>query len=639
MCGITGVLGGRDPVGLARRMNACLAHRGPDDDGVSEIVDEGGTVCGALAQRRLAIIDLSPAGHQPMSSPGERYMVVFNGEIYNYRELRGELAAAGETFRSGSDTEVLLLGLARYGWRFVGRLRGMFAFAFWDGPGSRALFGRDPFGIKPLYLSSADGRVAFASESRALLVGGVVGAKISRETIGGYLAWGSVPEPAAMLHQVSAIEAGSVLEVRVVGNRATAPRRIARFNPFEPGETTERPRAIIHDAAEAATLVREALRDSVAHHLIADVPVAVFLSGGIDSSVVCALAASTSATRLESFTVVFQDPRWDEGEFARAVAKRFKTRHHEIPLSADDFYASLDRAFGAMDQPSIDGLNTYVVSRAVRAAGIKVVLSGLGGDELFAGYPSFGRAMRLSRWWPVVRALSLPMRGLNRWSVRSGKLALLGAEGNASVGAYRASRTLFPGNVVRMLTGSVPILPVEPEPFPLSPLQRVTWHELTGYMRNTLLRDSDVFGMASGLELRVPFVDREVVRTSLALDDSLKLKAGMSKPLLVQAMADLLPREVWDRPKRGFTLPFESWMRGPLRGEMEARLLQPSRLERTGLRREAVATVWKNFIDRRQGMTWSRPWALYTLIRWAEQMNVSVTDEVTHPAGTAMHSA
>lgn len=627
MCGITGVLGGGDPAALARRMNACLAHRGPDDEGVSALTDHRDAVSGAFAQRRLAIIDLSRGGHQPMWSADRRHAIVFNGEIYNYRQLRAELAAHGEQFQTGSDTEVLMLGLARYGPEFVGRLRGMFAFAHWDGQRSRALLGRDPFGIKPLYLLARDGRVAFASESRALRTGGMIGTTLSREAIGGYLSWGSIPEPRAVFDEVKVLEAGSVCEVAVEDGRAGEPTLLLRYNPFVPDGRAVLPATPVRDIGSAATIVREALRDSVAHHLVSDVPVAVFLSGGIDSSVVCALASAASPTRLDSFTVVFEDPAFDEATFARSVAQRFDTNHHEIGLTAEDFYAALDDAFGAMDQPSIDGLNTYVVSRAVRSAGIKVVLSGLGGDELFAGYASFGRAMRLSRWWPVVRAVSAPLRRIGRDGIYAGKIALLGGESNASVAAYRGSRTLFPANLVSTLTSTFPELPVEAEPFPLSPLQRVTWHELTGYMRNTLLRDSDVFGMASGLELRVPFVDREVVRASLAVDDSLKLKAGVSKPLLVQAMHDLLPREVWDRPKRGFTLPFESWMRGRLQGEIQDALLNPARLERVGLHAAGVRAVWERFLARQQGMTWSRPWALYTLVRWAEQLQVSVSGE------------
>lgn len=638
MCGITGVLGGRDPLSLARRMNGCLAHRGPDDEGSCLLPAGEGEVAGALAQRRLAIIDVSAAGHQPMWSRNRRYAIVYNGEIYNYRELRRELEASGQEFVSGSDTEVLLYGLARHGHAFVGRLRGMFAFVFWDSVKARALLARDPFGIKPLYLAVGDGQVAFASELRALRTGGLVSTRIDGPAVSGYLAWGSVPEPLAMLAGVVVHEAGSVLEVRVAHGRAGHPTLVTRYNPFQPGTIEPgRMSGSVRDPEAAASLVREAVQDSVKHHLIADVPVAVFLSGGIDSSVVCALAAASSPQPLDSFTVVFDDPAFSEATFARAASDRFGTRHHEIVLTGEDFYRALDPAFAAMDQPSMDGLNTYVVSRAVRSAGIKVVLSGLGGDELFAGYPSFARAVRLSRWWPVVRVAGLPLRHFSGTGIAAGKLASIAASHTPALAAYRVSRMLFPPDFVRLLTGRAPSLPIASEPFAMSPLQQVTWHELTGYMRNTLLRDSDVFAMASGLELRVPFVDREVVATSLALHDSVKIRPGTSKPLLVDAMRDLLPREVWDRTKRGFALPFDAWMRGPLRAAVDAALTDRTRIERVGLEPAAARMVWEGFLAGKGAMTWSRPWALYTLVRWAEEVNaVSGLDDVPL---VAAHSA
>jgi asparagine synthase (glutamine-hydrolysing) len=375
--------------------------------------------------------------------------------------------------------------------------------------------------------------------------------------------------------------------------------------------------------------VHDALRDSVAHHLIADVPVAAFLSGGIDSSIVCALAAEASPRPLDSFTVVFGEREFDEAPFAREAARAFGTSHHEIPLSGDDFLASLDEAFAAMDQPSLDGLNTYVVSRAVRSAGIKVVLSGLGGDEMFAGYPSFKRARALARAWPAVRALR-PLRGsLEGRGLRAAKVAaMLGARTPAAA-AYTGSRLLFPADEARRLAGraSTPVL--EPAPSGLSLLQEVSWYELTGYMRNVLLRDSDIFSMAHGLELRVPFVDPVVAGASAAVADDLKMARGRSKPLLVSALGRRLPRGVWDRPKRGFALPFDRWMRTTLRSEIGDALTNRGRLGRVGLDALETSRVWSGFLDGR-GVSWSRPWTLYTLVRWSE--SVGVAADVAEPA-------
>jgi asparagine synthase (glutamine-hydrolysing) len=387
---------------------------------------------------------------------------------------------------------------------------------------------------------------------------------------------------------------------------------------FEPRPATDR----ITDREEAERTVRDALRDSVEHHLVSDVEVGLFLSGGIDSSVVVALASELAPRALQTFSVVFAEREFDESLPARLVAERFGTTHHEVALSGDDLFATLPAAFAAMDQPSMDGLNTYVVSRAVRDAGLKVVLSGLGGDELFAGYPSFRRAARLAPLWPVLRHARSMARGVaRRWgSLRAEKLALLLGEGTAASAAYAASRALF---VDRHFSLTAARSPEAPIPEGLSVLQEVSWRELSGYMRHTLLRDSDVFSMAHALELRVPFIDREVAAASASIDDSLKLAAGTAKPLLVGAFRDVLPREVWDRPKRGFTLPFERWMRGPLREEVES-ALSTDRVARVGLSRTATRSVWAAFLGSRGGVNWSRPWALYTLVRWAEGLDVQV---------------
>ncbi|MEX2080324.1 MAG: asparagine synthase C-terminal domain-containing protein, partial [Dehalococcoidia bacterium] len=357
-----------------------------------------------------------------------------------------------------------------------------------------------------------------------------------------------------------------------------------------------------------------------------DVPVGFFLSGGIDSSAVVGVAREVTAAEIETFTVVFAEREFDEAGPAAAIAERFGTRHNEIPLSGDDLLASLPAAFSAMDQPSMDGLNTYVVSRAVRERGIKVVLSGLGGDELFAGYPSFRRARTLAAVW----ALGKPLRGTlgalaaGAQSIRADKARLLLASRDPARGAYLASRALFAGRSLSALAGPFEESEDVRPPEGLSLLQQVSWYETNGYMRNTLLRDSDVFSMAFGLELRVPFVDRRMVSTAAAVDDRLKLRSGVSKPVLVDAVHDLLPPEVWDRPKQGFTLPFERWLCGPLRAEMEAALTR-KRLHRVGVDADAARTVWAEFL--RGNVGWSRPWALYTLVRWAEENDLSVEVE------------
>ena len=618
MCGIAGAFGNR-AAERSRLLSEAIRHRGPDDAGCTALLSAEGDELGAFDHRRLAIIDLSPGGHQPMSIDGGRLTIVFNGEIYNYRELRQELQREGAEFRTGSDTEVILVGWARHGRDFLARLRGMFALALWDARERRGWVARDPFGIKPLYWTEQAGTLLFASEIRALLASGLVPRVLSRAAVASYLATGSVSEPLTIVEDVRMLPAGTVAEVRVERGRATLGAPDA-YGPPALRPAVER----IDDPAVAARHVRAALRDSVAHHLIADVPVGLFLSGGIDSSAVVALASEVSSGPVSTFTIVFEEQEYSEETQAAAVAKRFRTDHHAIPMRGVDLLASLPAAFAAMDQPSLDGLNTFAVSDAVRRTGLKVVLSGLGGDELFAGYPSFRRADSLGGLWDV----TAPVRGAlgalaeRASGTRTEKFAMLMRGPSPAQGAYRASRALFGERTVQRLTGQLADDGLMPPPPGLTLLQQVSWYETTGYMRNTLLRDSDVFSMAHALELRVPFVDRVVADASFACADALKLRNGASKPLLLSAVEDLLPREVWDRPKRGFTLPFSVWMQGPLAAAIDGEL-RTDALARVGLETTEARAVWSSF-RAGDGMTWSRPWALYTLARWAREHDMSI---------------
>src|SRR5688572_5761116 len=504
MCGIAGVLGGERGMELALSMSACVAHRGPDDSGASILRGRGGAAVGAFAHRRLAILDPSAAGHQPMSGAGGRFELAFNGEIYNFREIRRELERSGIGFRSGSDTEVLLAAWAAQGPDCLLRMRGMFAFALWDRETSRLFLARDPFGIKPLYLAEIPGALLFASEVRALLATGDVSTTIDPAAVAGYLAAGSVAEPRSIVREVRAVPAGATLCIEL-DDRGGYTIAESRVDPFAALAREAREQ----DPERAESLVLEALRDSVTHHLVSDVPVAVFLSGGIDSSVVASLAAEVAPSPPEMFTVTFDEQAYSEASFARVMATRLGARHHEIRIKGSDLLGDLPDALGAMDQPSLDGLNTYVVSRAVRAQGIKVVLSGLGGDEMFAGYPSFRRAALISRWSAMPGPVRDAVGGLARQVAgRAGhKLATALASGDAARAAYVASRSLFAPSIAAMLAPEGIADPLPQPPDGLSLLQRVSWYESSLYMRNTLLRDADVFSMSHGLELRVPFVD------------------------------------------------------------------------------------------------------------------------------------
>ena len=621
MCGIAAAVGVRDPERVAAAMSRAVAHRGPDDHGARPLAGRDGLTLGAVAHRRLAILDLSPAGHQPMVSSNGRYTVVFNGEIYNFRALRAALERDGATFTSDGDTAVLLEGWARDGSAFMKRLDGMFAFALWDEWNRTLHLGRDVFGIKPLYYARVGRGLLVASEVRAMLASGLVAPLIDRDALGGFLTFGSVPEPDTIIAGVRMLTPGTVMRF----DAADAMLAETDTVPL-PVEASAEP---VRERSAAASVVRHALERSVDRHLVSDVPVAVFLSGGIDSSIIAGIAAQRAGGTLDGFTVTFAESQFDESAVARLVARRHGIRHHEIPLGDDDLLAALPRAFAAMDQPTIDGINTYVVSEAVRAHGTKVVLSGLGGDELFAGYPSFRRARALSRYAriPAPARVVAARVAATVGGVRGAKIALGLRRGAPADAAYLASRTLFGSRQVRELSRAHAAVG-ENAPRDLSLLQQVSWRELTGYMRNTLLRDSDVFSMAHALELRVPFVDTDVASAAFHVADSLKLSNRMSKPVLVDAAGDLLPDEVWDRPKQGFVLPFAEWMHGPLAAEVTAALGDAGRLRALGLDPEAVRGVWSGFIRGQVGVSWSRPWAIYALMRWAEAHGINETVKV-----------
>jgi asparagine synthase (glutamine-hydrolysing) len=640
MCGICGAITSRGARPAVERMTAALEHRGPDDSGLASLEGEHGASLGWFGHRRLSILDLSIAGHQPMSSPDGRYCLTYNGEIYNFRELRDELAHAGASFHSTGDTAVLLAGWARWGPRVLPKLRGMYAFALWDRDEQKCYLARDSFGIKPLYFSISNGIVLFASEIRSLLASEMIPRVIDPHALESYLATGSVAEPLTIISSIEAVPAGTY--VTIDGGVNPVVRRSEPFADALPRETIRESGRI----AETLLELRQAMRDSVAHHLVSDVPVALFLSGGLDSSSVVAVASEVSDTRLDTFTVTFDEAEFSEAAPAREVARKFNTLHHEIPLSARDLLGALPEAFAAMDQPSLDGLNTYVVSRAVRENGIKVVLSGLGGDELFAGYPSFRRALRAEKLWRF-RAAARPVLAAGRLihnDPRLERLQTLVRSDSPALGAYVASRTLFSPSDARALTGAVATDRAATAGISsaaaagLSTLQQVTLYELTGYMRNTLLRDSDVFSMAHGLELRVPFVDREVARVAMRFADADKVRGRQPKPILARTLGDLLPPSLLSRPKQGFTLPFERWMRKELLSAVD-RTFASQDIPEAGLDPNASRRVWSEFQRGTNAVNWSRPWALYTLARWAEQNDVTAREPGQASAAQPMAAA
>jgi asparagine synthase (glutamine-hydrolysing) len=577
-------------------MNEAQRHRGPDDQGVVQ--------CGnvVLGNTRLAIIDTSAAGHQPMHDPETGNWITYNGETYNFKELRREL---GGEWASNTDTEVVLRAYRRWGADAFRRLRGMFALAIWDNQRKRLILARDPLGIKPLYYYAAKDQLIFASELRALLASGLVPRRLSAAGLDSYLANGSVAAPLTIIDGVRQLLPGHYLES-------------VEFKEIE--FAVPRSDEVPDCRDEAVARLRAGLEESVRAHLVSDVPLGVFLSGGMDSSALVALMSRISEQRPKTFSVVFDEATFTEAPFSRAVAARFQTDHTEITLNEDRLLSILPEALAAIDQPTMDGINTFVVSQAVKNAGITVALSGLGGDELFAGYPSFRRALKLhSLSRTARRVLRAALSVVRNGSVQRHKFRqLMNSEGTPA-DVYRISRQLFSNELGRPRSAAPTITPGWGR-HPVDVVNEISRLELSGYMSNTLLRDTDAMSMAHSLEVRVPFVDTRLVDYVLSLPGAWKLNHGTKgpKPLLADALADLLPRDFLARPKMGFTLPFERWLQQNLRTEVSSVLEDASMLSVPALNSAAVQKLWRNFLQKPRAVGWSRPWSLYVLAKWCE---------------------
>jgi asparagine synthase (glutamine-hydrolysing) len=621
MCGIAGVVNFEEPLGdvsaLTRSLDAALAHRGPDGAGSWTAP---GTVPGVLlVHRRLAIIDPGPGGAQPASTPDGRHHIVFNGEIYNYRALRSALESRGERFSTASDTEVLLRLVACEGPGALARVRGMFAFACWDAVNRSLLVARDRFGIKPLYVAANARMLAFASELGALRTAGLAGRDVSTAGVLAFLEWGSVPPPLTWMRGVEMLPPGTW--ARWTAGVSTPTRGV--FADVRNVYVDDR-RAL--DGAGFRAEVAEALRDSVRAHLVADVPVGVFLSGGIDSGAIVSCATSVGASNLQTFTIGVDDES-SESERARLVAEMFGTTHRELTVSSADIARDLPAVLRRLDQPTIDAVNSYYVSRAVASTGIKAVLSGAGGDEVFGGYPSFTRlprAMAAKRLagvlWPAVGPLGqivLPERLRARWRH-------FASTNGSLIEAYRTQRGFLLPDEVQAMAG--PALRDthwrdandavrETERVLLDPLSRVETPaasvarlESRMYLGVQLLRDLDVMSMTHGLEVRVPFVDQELIphvwprlgRYPSLMHRKRLLQASIERPL---------PPDVVRHPKQGFTLPFARWMSGEL-GPFVRDGLQ--RLADDGwITSDVPDRLWNDW--RRAACHWSRPWGLSVL--------------------------
>jgi asparagine synthase (glutamine-hydrolysing) len=533
---------------IVKEMCTILRHGGPDDEGIYSNDDRSLTI----GHRRLSIIDLSAAGHQPMSYEDGRYVISFNGEIYNYPELKAELITSGYTFKTGSDTEVILAAFSRWGTRSFALLNGMFAFALWDNATSALYLVRDSIGMKPLYYAATAEGIAFASEIKAFRPIPYL-QEVNETWKIHLLAYGHLPEPITLLKAVKPLESGSYIRYCTLSKQLEH----TIFKQFSYIEKIE-------DRAYAIDKIREKLKAAIKRHLLSDAPIGVFLSGGIDSSIIALLANNYSRGELHTLSLYPEEAEFSEKTYQDLVQKDIQGYQKQDILREKDFHEYLPTILEAMDQPSCDGINTWFISKSAKDYGLKAVLSGLGADELLGGYPSFERI------YPTLKLEHLPNSVLNAWkrspSKKMRRLNYLSLGG--TIGKYLFLRGQFiPLEIAEQLDGTeAEVIRILKESSVMNninhmdPRNQASWMEMNLYMRNQLLRDSDVMSMAHGIEIRIPFLDKEFIDLCLCISSNIKYSGERRKQLLIDAFEDLMPEAVWKRPKMGFTFPFYKWM-------------------------------------------------------------------------------
>ncbi|MBN8670985.1 MAG: asparagine synthase (glutamine-hydrolyzing) [Chitinophagales bacterium] len=552
MCRIAGVLNKASDSVLADTiaMRDSMAHGGPDDSGIYHDADASL----ALGHRRLSIIDLSEGGHQPMLNASGDIVIAFNGEIYNYKELKADLVAKGYQFKSASDTEVILAGYEYWGATCFSRLVGMFALAIYDKRQSVLMLARDQQGIKPLYYSNSNNRLYFASEVRAFKA--LPYNWQESDTWKSYmLVYGFIPEPYTTLADVKMLPKGSYM--RIDANTLQSSLVEYSKDEYTPTITTEK---------EAVNAIRQWLDKAVDRHLISDAPIGLFLSGGIDSSLLTLIAKQTGHNDLHTLSIVFDDAAYSEAAYQQLIVDRVEAQHKSYNLSKEEYINALPDIFKAMDQPSIDGVNSYFICKFAKEYGLKAVLSGLGADELFGGYASFGREKVVSSLKKIPSGLLAASRYMKKDKYR--KLAYL-ADGHIT-NEYLFHRGLFSireaaeilDSDIKSVADTVQNIALADGVDALPYGNKVSYMEKNIYMQSQLLKDTDVMSMWHSIEVRVPFLDTDLVKIVNSISPEVKYSGAIPKQLLVKAYDDILPRQIWDRKKQGFVFPFQNWIEG-----------------------------------------------------------------------------
>lgn len=626
MCGINGIYNINKvdaPSELIRKMNLSSKHRGPDYTGVYEDEDV------VLGHNRLAIIDLDEASNQPMLSEDGDLILVFNGEIYNFKELRKVLEKR-HTFKTDGDTEVVLAAYKRWGAACLNHFNGMFGLAIWDKNKKELFVARDRLGIKPVYYFDNLEQFAFSSEVRSLLELPFVDKKVNEDALVDYLRYGTVHAPRTIINGVQMLMPGHYI---LLNEDRIKTHQYWNVNLHYSSESFNQ------SYDEVKSRVKDLFFESVEQRLMADVPFGAFLSGGIDSSAVVGAMSQISSNKVSTFSITFAEEEFSEAKYARMIAEKFDTNHHEIKLSPNDFLKDLPEAISSMDHPSMDGPNSYVVSKATKEAGVTMALSGLGGDELFAGYDIFKRAYSLldKKW-----LMSFPL--LIRKGLGTGLKIIKPGVSSDKIKKTITSKYLelpyyypinreilddnklhgllsfhdYPENAVHeILQHSIGVGTAGASvPF----LSRVSFAEINTYMQNVLLRDTDQMSMAHALEVRVPFLDHKLVEYVYGVRDDFKYPS-QPKKMLVEALGDLLPSEVVNRPKMGFTFPWEIWLKEDLKAYCVEGLDYLKGLDLFNDR--GIDDIWVGFLNGKKTITWSRVWTFVVLGHWLKNNNIT----------------
>ena len=620
MCGVSGVYTCADSNSAeyqVKKMLVAMQHRGPDDNDILVVSKKISVV---LGQTRLSIIDLRPEARQPMTDPLTGNVIVFNGEIYNFQEIRKELEKKGYRFISRSDTEVILYAYSEWREECVKKLRGIFAFAIWDKKEENLFIARDQMGVKPLYYyKMQNGQLFFASEVRALLAAGVP-RQLSKDGLSSFMNYGSVQEPFTLIENVFSLPPANFMTVK------DSDIKITRY--WSPDMANQIPDQTSQE--EVNEYVTGMLRESVCSQMVSDVPLGAFLSGGIDSSVIVSLMRqSFPDADLRTFAIVFDQSEYDERQYSRMVAEQNHTQHTELELTGAMVKQYLKEALNSFDQPSMDGLNTWFVSKLVKESGITVALSGVGGDEFFVGYGGFSKALLLEKWKkrmsviPSFLGIYLERVAFNE-SLR--KLSGLISSPNPS---YFSSRRVFTDCQIHKLLNKEYSLSSQDwfnrsygeackQSF-VDEIDRISFFESQSYMLSTLLRDTDQMSMAHSLEVRVPLVDHRIAEYLWQLPQKYKMTSNVPKSLLVQAAGKGLPEACIYRKKQGFVFPFDRYFKEELGYEIQSFFTSSY----SPLLNSNELHILRNNYEKGI-ISWSRIWMLFVLQWWLTENNIDI---------------